>query len=59
MKPVWWTCGCGQRNCTREPGTPVCSREGCGKPAKLTIDPPKEQSGFDFGQPPRRTGYEE
>lgn len=61
MKPVWWTCGCGQRNCSRGPGKPVCCREDCGKQAGFAINPPKEQAGFDFGgeSPPRPTGYEE
>jgi hypothetical protein len=62
-KPVWWTCGCGRRNCSRGAGSPVC--EGCGKPAKFTVLAPQGQGGFDFGgdddcEPsPRRTGYEE
>ncbi len=47
MKPIWWTCGCGERNCSpREAGTPVC--QGRGKPAKFRIDPPQGQRGFDF-----------
>lgn len=46
MKPKWWTCGCGRKNCTRELGTPVC--DVCGKPALFTVEPPKGQGGFDF-----------
>lgn len=46
MKLRWWTCGRGQKNCSREMGTPVCS--ACEKPAAFTIQPPKGQSGFDF-----------
>ena len=45
-KARWWTCGCGKKNCTRGPGTPVC--DGCGKPAKFAIAAPKNQVGFDF-----------
>jgi hypothetical protein len=47
MKAVWWTCGCGRRNVTREPGAPEC--DGCGKLAKFKIEPPRGQGGFDFG----------
>jgi len=50
MKPRWWTCGCGEKNCTRELGTPACA--GCGKLAEFTIEPPKNQGGFDFGRFP-------
>ena len=46
MKPRWWTCGCGQRNCTRELGTPVCSE--CHKPAAFRIEPPEGQGGLQF-----------
>jgi hypothetical protein len=48
MKLVWWTCGCGKRNVSRERGTPVC--EACGKRATFTVEPPKGQGGFDFAK---------
>lgn len=61
MKPQWWTCECGKAQAFRGYGTPVC--EGCGALAKFTVQPPKAQGGFDFGDepppPPHRTGYEE
>lgn len=47
MKTRWWTCGCGENNVTRTLGTPVC--RACGKEATFTVQPPKEQGGFDFG----------
>jgi len=47
MKPVFWTCGCGKKNVSRERGTPAC--EACGKRATFTVEPPKGQGGFDFG----------
>lgn len=47
MKPIWWTCGCGRKNCSPRDGTrPSC--KGCAKPAKFTVEPPKGQGGFDF-----------
>ena len=48
MKPRFWTCGCGRKNVTREPGTPQCA--GCGKPAQFSVAPPKGQGGFDFAR---------
>lgn len=49
MKPIWWTCGCGRKNCSkRSEGQPVCS--GCGKPAKFEVEAPKGQQGFVFGE---------
>lgn len=49
MKPLWWTCGCGARNCSRDLGTPVCG--SCEKPAKFTVRPPEGQGGFAFAAP--------
>jgi hypothetical protein len=53
MKPRWWTCGCGHRNCSRETGTPVCA--GCSKPAGFSVAAPKNQGGFDFGKNDKRS----
>lgn len=48
MKPIWWTCGCGKKNCSkRGEGKPVCA--ACGKRAQFEVKPPKGQAGFDFG----------
>lgn len=58
MKPRWWTCGCGNKNVTRDLGKPVC--DGCGKAAGFAVEPPRGQAGFDFGpEPAGKTGYEE
>lgn len=48
MKAIWWTCGCGKRNCAREHGTPVCA--ACGKPSGFRREPPRGQAGFQFGE---------
>jgi hypothetical protein len=50
MTPQWWTCGCGERQFARGPGTPVCDK--CGKAAAFTIAAPVGQSGFVFGDWP-------
>ena len=47
MSTCFWTCGCGRKNVSREPGRPTC--DGCGKPAKFAIAAPPGQGGFDFG----------
>ena len=53
MRPVWWTCGCGKRQITRQRGdAPAAGLRvsvACGKPAGFTIDPPKGQGGLEFG----------
>jgi hypothetical protein len=56
MKPRWWTCGCGHRNCTQATGTPVCA--GCSKPAGFSIAAPIDQGGFDFSTKGKSTTEE-
>jgi len=46
MRAVWWTCGCGARQCSRELGTPQCTE--CGKLARFSRNAPKDQAGFNF-----------
>lgn len=43
-KPVWWTCGCGQRNRSTGVGRPVCC--ACSKDAKFEREAPKEQQSL-------------
>jgi hypothetical protein len=45
-KPVWWTCGCGQKMQTFGGGTPKCSK--CGKDAPWLRQVPVGQGSL-FG----------
>lgn len=46
MKPVWWTCGCGEKQMSTGFGRPKC--QACGKDAQFAPPPPKGQQGFAF-----------